>query len=64
MYGIASRIGVRVLRMMGGRRRMIRRLPLGHGWTEGRDMPAPAGRTFRELHARRAHRAGAGEANR
>jgi L-lactate dehydrogenase complex protein LldF len=64
MYGIASRIGVRVLRMMGGRRRMIRRLPLGHGWTEGRDMPAPAGLTFRELHARRAHRAGAGEANR
>jgi L-lactate dehydrogenase complex protein LldF len=62
MYGLVARVGVRVLRMMGGRRRMIRRLPLGREWTEGRDMPAPVGRTFRELYARRADRAHPAEA--
>ncbi len=54
LYGLAARIGVRALRFMGGRRRMIHRLPFGHGWTDGRDMPAPRGRTFRELHRQRA----------
>ena len=38
---------------------MIHKLPLGAGWTAGRDMPAPAGRTFRDLYrsanARSAH---------
>jgi len=49
-YAIATRIAMRVLRMMGGREGMIRRLPLGGGWTAERDMPAPAGRTFRDLY--------------
>ena len=53
LYAAASRLGVRVLRLMGGRHRMIGRLPFGGGWTAGRDMPAPAGRTFRELYAAR-----------
>ncbi len=51
LYGLASRIGVRVLRWMGGSDGMIHSLPLGSGWTAERDMPAPAGRTFRELYA-------------
>jgi len=38
---------------MGGRDGLIHKLPIGGGWTEGRDMPAPAGRTFRELYRQR-----------
>ena len=34
---------------------MIRRLPFGGGWTDERDMPAPAGRTFRELYRSATH---------
>jgi hypothetical protein len=41
---------------MGDRRGMIRRLPFVSGWTDGRDMPAPAGRTFSELYRQRAAR--------
>ena len=52
LYGVATRIGVRALRMLADRNGMIRKLPLGGGWTDERDMPAPAGRTFRELYAR------------
>jgi L-lactate dehydrogenase complex protein LldF len=39
---------------MGGRDGLIHRLPLAGGWTGGRDMPAPAGRTFRDLYRERA----------
>ena len=51
VYGFATRIGVRALRLLADRNGMIRKLPLGRGWTDERDMPAPAGRTFRELYA-------------
>jgi L-lactate dehydrogenase complex protein LldF len=53
LYGAVSRVGVRALRFLGGSRRSIRHLPFGAGWTGGRDMPAPQGRTFRELYAQR-----------
>jgi len=53
LYAALSKLGVRVLRLGADRHRMIRRLPFGRGWTAGRDMPAPAGRTFRELYAAR-----------
>jgi L-lactate dehydrogenase complex protein LldF len=53
LFAFASRLGVRMLRGLADRNRMIRRLPLAGGWTDGRDMPAPAGRTFRELYAAR-----------
>ncbi len=53
LYGVASKIGVRAMRMLGGRQGLIRSLPLARGWTDERDMPAPSGRTFRELYAAR-----------
>src|SRR5215472_5336099 len=53
LFALVTRIGARVLKGMGGRDRLIHRLPLGGGWTEGRDMPASSGRTFRELYAQR-----------
>src|SRR5438552_2354738 len=49
LYALATRMAVRLLSWMGGRERLIHRLPLGGGWTDARDMPAPAGKTFREL---------------
>jgi L-lactate dehydrogenase complex protein LldF len=59
LYAFASKLGVRFLRMLAGKDGMIHQLPLvGRGWTEGRDMPAPAGRTFRELYAERKSAAG------
>ncbi len=53
LYALASRIGARVAAMMGGKEKLIHSLPGIDGWTQGRDMPAPAGKTFRELHADR-----------
>jgi L-lactate dehydrogenase complex protein LldF len=60
-YGVATRIGVRALRLFADRNGMIHRLPLGSGWTDERDMPAPAGRTFGELY--KAQRGGRGPRN-
>jgi len=53
LYALATRIGVRVMRAIAGREGRIRRLPVGAGWTDGRDLAAPAGRTFRELYRER-----------
>ena len=53
LYGLATKVGVRALRLLADRNGMIRKLPLGGGWTDERDMPAPAGRTFREMYAER-----------
>jgi len=36
--------------LSGGAGKLIHHLPLGGGWTRGRDMPAPQGKTFRELY--------------
>jgi L-lactate dehydrogenase complex protein LldF len=53
MYALATRIGARMLRWIADRNGMIHHLPLGGGWTGRRDMPAPAGRTFRDMYAQR-----------
>ncbi|CAG4892707.1 lactate utilization protein B [Paraburkholderia saeva] len=50
-YALFTKLAARVMERMGGKKRMIARLPLGSGWTNTRDMPAPVGRTFRELYA-------------
>jgi L-lactate dehydrogenase complex protein LldF len=48
LYGLGARLAARALKALG-RDGKIRRLPLGQGWTEGRDFPAPQGRTFQEM---------------
>ena len=54
LYGLASKISVRLLRLLARPNGMISSLPFAAGWTDERDMPAPAGRTFRELYRERA----------
>src|SRR5260221_4975818 len=58
LYGVLSGWGVRILRLMAGKDGMIGKLPLGGGWTDERDMPAPSGRTFRDLYRQRQKSAG------
>ena len=53
LYALATLIGARVASWLGGREKMIRKLPGLDGWTSGRDLPAPAGKTFRELYQQR-----------
>jgi len=51
LYRLIARAGARVLRMFADRDGLIHRLP--GGWTAGRDLPAPPGRTFHELYRAR-----------
>jgi iron-sulfur cluster protein len=53
LYAVLTKLAVRLLERAGGSRRSIARLPFGRGWTATREMPAPVGRTFRELYAAR-----------
>jgi L-lactate dehydrogenase complex protein LldF len=46
LYGLATRLGMRALGLLGRRRGRFARLPLAGGWTASRDMPAPQGPTF------------------
>jgi L-lactate dehydrogenase complex protein LldF len=50
IYAMMAALGARVLAWRGGADGRIRWLPFGGGWTDGRDLPAPSGRTFRELY--------------
>ena len=53
LYRFAARLGVGVLGLIAGRRGRLKSLPGAGGWTGGRDFPAPEGRTFHDLWARR-----------
>ncbi|KIF80689.1 LutB/LldF family L-lactate oxidation iron-sulfur protein [Noviherbaspirillum autotrophicum] len=53
LYRLASKIGVRFLRLLAGGKKTISRLPFASGWTDYRDLPAPSGKTFRELYKER-----------
>jgi L-lactate dehydrogenase complex protein LldF len=46
LYRRATGLAVRALRMMAGGKGRLASLPMGRGWTDTRDFPAPQGRTF------------------
>jgi len=53
LYHTLAEWGARFLGAVGGPRGHFRSLPLAGGWTAGRDMPAPEGRSFQSLWAER-----------
>ena len=53
VYGTVTALAARVLAWLGGRGKVIHNLPFAGGWTRGRDLPAPQGKTFRELYRQR-----------
>jgi len=52
LYRLLTRWGVGALRRMARGRGRLSRLPLAGGWTQSRDMPAPAGETFQSMYQR------------
>ncbi|MGH6892714.1 MAG: LutB/LldF family L-lactate oxidation iron-sulfur protein [Dongiaceae bacterium] len=50
LYRLATRIGMRVLSMLAGKRGRFSALPLAGSWTKHRDLPAPQGATFMALY--------------
>jgi L-lactate dehydrogenase complex protein LldF len=55
IYGVATGLAARWLHWFGGQQGLLHRLPFAGGWTDGRDLPAPSGRTFRELYRKQRH---------
>jgi L-lactate dehydrogenase complex protein LldF len=53
LYGLATALAARVLRLFGRSAGRFRRLPLASGWTRYRDFPAPQGATFQAQWKRR-----------
>ena len=53
LYAFATKLATRFGKLLGGSDGVIHRLPRLDGWTKGRDMPAPTGKTFRELYAQK-----------
>ena len=53
LYGIATRIAVKALSLLAGRRGRLRWLPFANAWTDARDLPAPAGETFQHAYLKR-----------
>jgi L-lactate dehydrogenase complex protein LldF len=52
-YAAITRIAARLGQWAGGRAGLIHSLIAGAGWTRDRDLPAPQGKTFRDLYAKR-----------
>jgi L-lactate dehydrogenase complex protein LldF len=48
LYGLAARLAMRGLAYLGRERGHLRKLWFAGGWTDGRDLPTPEGRTFQE----------------
>jgi L-lactate dehydrogenase complex protein LldF len=48
LYHFGEQVAARLLKWVGGAQGRIRRLPGAAGWTDVRDLPAPAGQTFLE----------------
>ena len=46
LYRLAADLQGRALSLFAGRKRRFSRIPLARGWTEHRDLPAPAPKTF------------------
>ncbi|HJW26538.1 MAG TPA: 4Fe-4S dicluster domain-containing protein, partial [Rhodocyclaceae bacterium] len=53
LYHWLARRAARYLKWLGGKEGRIRVLGLAPGWTDGRDLPAPPGKTFQEQYAAR-----------
>jgi L-lactate dehydrogenase complex protein LldF len=51
LYGFGLGLAARILARLGGKRGRLASLPLAGGWTDGRDLPAPEGRSFQSLWA-------------
>jgi L-lactate dehydrogenase complex protein LldF len=51
LYDLATRFAVRYLRWLANGQDRIQVLGTATAWTDGRDFPAPQGKTFRELYA-------------
>lgn len=52
LYAFTARVGARLLSWLGGKKQLLHWLPLTE-WTHERDMPAPSGKTFRDLYRKR-----------
>ncbi|MEW5887429.1 MAG: LutB/LldF family L-lactate oxidation iron-sulfur protein [Pseudomonadota bacterium] len=53
LYALAARLGARYLKWLAHGQDRIRVLGLAPAWTASRDLPAPEGKTFRELYGAR-----------
>ena len=53
LYALGTRIAVRYLNWLAGGRDRIEVLGITANWTAGRDLPAPQGKTFRQLYRQR-----------
>jgi L-lactate dehydrogenase complex protein LldF len=56
IYALSTRIAVRLMRRASGHDKLLHNLPGARGWSDGRDFPAPQGKTFRELYRQGKHR--------